>query len=81
MPRPIRLSGSAVMAPYGGHSSPYDFDKIGGVWHRRLRGERTGWYRLNVEQASPPPNRSRGGDKIAPQSRNKWSWTKEKSRT
>ena len=66
------------MPALGQNSSPWQFKKIDGVWHRRQANTNKNWHRLTVKREIGPqiPNRSR----IKPTSRqtepsvNVWYW-------
>jgi hypothetical protein len=66
------------MPGLGQNSSPWQFRKIDGVWHRRPVNTNKPWHQLTVKREIGPkfPNRSR----IKPTSRqtepsvNVWTW-------
>lgn len=62
------------------NTSPWQFKKIDGAWHRRQRNTNEAWQRLHVARIGTPtvPRKdardSKRGKRIGPASINQWSW-------
>lgn len=55
-----------------GHTSPFQFRKVDGVWQRRRSGGR--WETLRcVEEAAPEPKKRRT-DRVTPAVTVRWEW-------
>jgi hypothetical protein len=61
------------------NTSPWQFKKIDGVWHRRPINTNQAWQTLFVQRTGNPATprndaRDRGRNKIGAPSINQWSW-------